>query len=770
MKKSKRILSSLVAAAFLTTTLLFTAVHAQPVTKSELNQSQTTGASGSLLLNTFFGQTFTPTRTGKVDSIQVLLKRALTSTSSVTLKLYNTDADGNINLLSSSITGYTSTINISYSGNYTWAVFSFTDANRPELTADTLYGFEVMPAIITTLLYHTYGGNLYDRGTELSPAGLKTPGSDLNFKVYLTPTEYTVTFMNGATTYGTPQSIGYGYDAVAPVTNPTKTGYTFTAWDDYTNITAARTVNANYSINQYSITFNSNGGSAVTAITQDYATTVTAPTDPTKTGYTFAGWYSDEALNTPYSFTTMPAGSITLYAKWTINDYTITFDSNGGSAVTAITQNYATTVTKPTDPTKAGYTFVGWCSDEALTTPYTFTTMPAENITLYADWSINEYTITFDSNGGSAVTAITQDYATTVTKPTDPTKTGYTFAGWYSDEALNTPYSFTTMPAENITLYAKWTINDYTITFDSNDGSAVTAITQNYATTVTAPTAPTKAGYTFAGWYSDEALTTTYTFTTMPAENITLYANWAINPYTITFDSNGGSAVTAITKDFATTVTAPTAPTKAGYTFTGWYSDEALTTPYTFTTMPAENITLYAQYDKVLIVNGDNQIEATGDGSFSEDAEFIVNDVTSQLPAGNLTQYNQSVFGLFDGYEIAKLYELKLLIDDEPAQLDGTVRVRIKLSPELLAKASTLKFVYINDAGVATDIPFTIEGEYLVFTTNHFSYYAIATLKATPNPQESDNFNLIGAFALMLAAGTVLILTLKKRRTQNQAK
>ncbi|PKK99959.1 MAG: hypothetical protein CVV56_08385, partial [Tenericutes bacterium HGW-Tenericutes-1] len=191
-------------------------------------------------------------------------------------------------------------------------------------------------------------------------------------------------------------------------------------------------------INQYTITFNSNGGSSVTSITQDYDTSVSAPSNPTRTGYTFNGWYSDAGLTTLYSFSTMPAQNFTLYAKWTINQYTITFNSNSGSLVTAITQDYNTSVSAPSDPTKTGYTFAGWYSDAGLTTPYTFSTMQAQNITLYAKWTINQYTITFDTNGGTIVSSITQDYGTSIIQPVDPTKTSYVFGGWYSDAGLTT--------------------------------------------------------------------------------------------------------------------------------------------------------------------------------------------------------------------------------------------------------------------------------------------------------------------------------------------
>ena len=125
------------------------------------------------------------------------------------------------------------------------------------------------------------------------------------------------------------------------------------------------------------------------------------------------------------------------------------------------------------------------------------------------------YTLTFDTNGGSTIAPITQDYGTAITAPADPTKTGYTFAGW-------TPAIPATMPAENMTIKAKWTVNQYTLTFDTNGGSTIAPITQDYGTAITAPADPTKTGYTFAGW-------TPAIPATMPAENLTVTAQWRYN-------------------------------------------------------------------------------------------------------------------------------------------------------------------------------------------------------------------------------------------------
>ena len=163
------------------------------------------------------------------------------------------------------------------------------------------------------------------------------------------------------------------------------------------------------------------------------------PDVPSRQGYQFTDWYLDD---TKYDFNAAVTGDMTLTAKWTANSYTITFDTDGGSAIDPITQGYGTTIKAPTAPTKTGYTFMGW-------NPALPATMPAENMTIKAQWRINRYTVTFDTDGGSAVAPITQDYGTQITAPADPTREGYTFIGW--NKAIPA-----TMPAGDMTITAQW--------------------------------------------------------------------------------------------------------------------------------------------------------------------------------------------------------------------------------------------------------------------------------------------------------------------------
>ena len=412
-------------------------------------------------------------------------------------------------------------------------------------------------------------------GNSYEPGG-SVPADVTELTVQWTAPTYAVTLnTNGGTiNNGNVTGYTYGVGATLPAADDmTYTGHTFKGWYDNENLTGspvtaiggAETGNKEYwakwEINQYTITFDTNGGSEIVPITQDYGTEITAPDNPTRKGYTFKGW--DKEIPK-----TMPAENITVKAQWKINQYTIAFDTNGGSEIAPITQDYGTEITAPDNPTRKGYTFKGW--DKEIPE-----TMPAENITVKAQWEINQYTIAFDTNGGSEIAPITQDYGTEITAPDNPTRKGYTFKGW--DKEIPE-----TMPAENITVKAQWEINQYTITFDTNGGSEIAPITQDYGTEITAPDNPTRKGYTFKGW--DKEIPET-----MPAENITVKAQWKINQYTIAFDTNGGSEIAPITLDYGTEITAPDKPTRKGYTFKGW--DKEIPE-----TMPAENITITARW------------------------------------------------------------------------------------------------------------------------------------------------------------------------------
>ena len=322
------------------------------------------------------------------------------------------------------------------------------------------------------------------------------------------------------------------------------------------------------------------------------------------TGSYFMWLGSDGKLYAPGAI--VPAEVTKLTVQWTAPTYAVTLNTNGGTIadgkdVTGYT--YGVGATLPTDVTRTGYTFKGWYYNENLTgSPVTaISNTETGNKEYWAKWEINQYTVTVKPENGEADITITQDYGTAIAAPADPTREGYTFTGWDRDIPA-------TMPAENMTVTAKWKVNQYTITFDTNGGSEITPITQDYGTAITAPASPTREGYTFIGW--DKAIPAT-----MPAENMTITAKWKVNQYTITFDSNGGSEIAPITQDYGTAITAPADPTREGYTFIGW--DKAIPA-----TMPAEDLTITAQWRDIAVPTGEIKIAENGWKSFLNTITF----------------------------------------------------------------------------------------------------------------------------------------------------
>ena len=239
-------------------------------------------------------------------------------------------------------------------------------------------------------------------------------------------------------------------------------------------------------------------------------------------------------------------------------------------------------LTRPDGNTGSYFMWLG--SDGKLYAPGA--SVPADVTELTVQWTAPTYAVTLHANGGTINNGNVTEYTYGVgaTLPTDVTRTGYTFKGWYYNENLTGSPVTAIGGTEtgNKEYWAKWEINQYTITVKPENGKADITITQDYGTPITAPADPTREGYTFKGW--DKEIPKT-----MPAENMTVKAQWEINQYAITFDTNGGSEIAPITQDYGTAITAPADPTREGYTFIGW--DKAIPT-----TMPAENITVTAQW------------------------------------------------------------------------------------------------------------------------------------------------------------------------------
>ena len=279
----------------------------------------------------------------------------------------------------------------------------------------------------------------------------------------------------------------------------------------------------------------------------------------------------------------MPANNVTYTAQWTTNYYTVEFKAEG---VTVETKGYefGAAVDKPsTDPSKEGYTFVGWKAadgtvygaDEALPA------MIAADVVYTAEFTINTYSVTWDVDG--ATTTVDYNYGATVAMAAKPAKTGYTFSGWkYSKtgEIFADGAVLPAMIAEDVTYTAQWNIDSYTVTFVAENATVETK-SYEYGAAVAKPADPTKTGYTFVAWVAADG--TEYAadaaLPAMGTENVTYTAKFEINQYTVLFDAldgvfaNGNSTYT-IQQNYNTMATKPADPTQTGYTFKGWTTIE----------------------------------------------------------------------------------------------------------------------------------------------------------------------------------------------------
>lgn len=304
---------------------------------------------------------------------------------------------------------------------------------------------------------------------------------------------------------------------------------------------SAQWVNA---LELFTITFDSNGGSPVAQQTVQALQLISQPGLPTKNNFIFEGWYKDPFFTSAWNFgSDKVVENITLYAKWNttiVNKYTVTFNSNGGSSVASQTVNSDQLIIQPTQPGKSGSVFAGWYKDPDLTIVWDFgKDKVVDNITLYAKWNTgasNNYTVTFNTDGGSNVKTQNVVLNGLVSRPANPTKDGYTFGGWYKESSLTTAWNFSKDRVTNhIALYAKWNVVKFKVTFASNKGTAIEAITVDYNSIFIRPKDPVRSGYSFGGWYKESTLKNPWDFKNdKVVKNTTLYAKWAVPTSIIT--------------------------------------------------------------------------------------------------------------------------------------------------------------------------------------------------------------------------------------------
>lgn len=387
-------------------------------------------------------------------------------------------------------------------------------------------------------------------------------------------------------------------------------------------------------------------GEKTVTVSYKYGATINVIDTPVRNAYTFARWdgYSDGM--------TMPANEVTFTAIWTAKVFQVYFMSNGGSAIDPIKVDFDESVPKPEDPTRTGYRFLGWYTDKECTSLADFNTliMPANDLVLYAKWEINQYKITFDSDGGGAVATQTVPYGTTLTAfPVPTAKTGYKFTGWMyqlgdqwftitdSEGKIEMPNGDTqyTVPAMDITLKAGWELVKLTVVFDKNasdaTGSMDNQVFEYGVEQSISANAFSRTGYIFKGWSTTSSDSNTveytdqqsYSYTGTADATVTIYAVWEKVMYKITYNLDGGTnnSGNPATYTVEDTITLQD-PTKDGYNFLGWYTDTGFTNRISQISGSTGNLILYAKWEAALASLTIN-VNFANDASKDEEQTFI---------------------------------------------------------------------------------------------------------------------------------------------------
>ena len=332
---------------------------------------------------------------------------------------------------------------------------------------------------------------------------------------------------------------------------PSKENHTFAGWyngdekfdfdADTTNAPNVLELVAKWEKSKYTVQFVSDHGSFADQTIEHGKTIETGKlTIPKVEGYTFDGWYTDDTHTTKFDFTQPIKSNTTVYAKWTANDYEVSFITEHGDPPASQNVKYNGTATDPGTLTEEGYTFDGWYADDTYSTEFDFTQPIKRNTTVYAKWTANDYEVSFVTEHGNAPTSQNVTYNGTAKDPGTLTAEGYTFDGWYADDNYSKKFDFTQPIKSNTKVYAKWTANDYEVSFITEHGAPPTSQNVQYNGTATDPGKLTAEGYTFDGWYTDDTYSTEFDFTKPITGDTKVYAKWEKNaPNTYALNVSG---------------------------------------------------------------------------------------------------------------------------------------------------------------------------------------------------------------------------------------
>ena len=459
---------------------------------------------------------------------------------------------------------------------------------------------------------------------------------------------------------------------------------------------------------------------------QDYAfgncislETIHIPVSVTSIGvYAFKGCPSSMTVTYSGSKTQWDSMTGNLNIPLVCNKLEATFDPGNGESIFKQSIDRGKKFKEPAEPSKENHTFAGWYNGDEKFDFDADTTNAPNVLNLVAKWDINQYTVKFVSEHVSFANQTIEHGKTIKTdKLTIPDVDGYTFGGWYADEKHITEFDFTKPITDNTTVYAKWTANDYEVSFITEHGNAPTSQNVPYNKTATDPGELMAEGYTFIGWYADDARTKEFDFSTSITGDTKVYAKWTAKNYEVSFITEHGKTPTSQNVPYNGTATYPGKLSADGYTFIGWYTDHTCTTEFNFSTPITGDTKVYAKWEK----NAPNTYALNVSGAF-----VYVDGVDVTAPAGDTT-----------------------------LQLEKDASVRLVADPDRMPSGMVFdRWTILNGALNADDAEKFETGR----TLEEFAFTMPAeplSIEATPRMQEeegSDTVSVIAGVALGTAA------------------
>jgi uncharacterized repeat protein (TIGR02543 family) len=375
--------------------------------------------------------------------------------------------------------------------------------------------------------------------------------------------------------------VDYGTSALEPEA-PSREGHLFVGWNEsIETITESKTVLAEYERLSYDVVFKDFDGTIIDTYKVKYGDTSPLPDDPSREGYIFLGWDDYTSISRPKE----------IFARYTIdNRQKITFETFGGSDVEYQLIEPGDKVKEPNPPTKQGYTFDGWflssSGTEASGQTWDFDEFTVDSGTMiYAKWIPNPYTVFFEVNGGENIDEIELEFGDAIN--IIPTKSGYIFSGWFLDKEFNNSVEKNGLPARNVTVYAKWMKDPINIKVQANNGAPITSMMIEKGSRLN-PDPVTKEGHAFEGWYLDSEFKSPLNPENTFSSEITLYAKWSVNIYTVSYRSHDETIILNVT--YNSIVPGVELNPLTGHAFSGW-------SPEVPEVMPALDLELEATFE-----------------------------------------------------------------------------------------------------------------------------------------------------------------------------